>query len=135
MEKEILDPVTAALVFSELAKNQANAYTDSAIAVIPKGFVYKGAVNYAADLPSNAETGDCYTVLYAGTSGTIPDGTEYAWSGTEWLPIGPDISRKADRAENPVSGHVAVLDAEGNPVDGGRAPLQINIVKTTMTIA
>ena len=41
-------------------------YTDTVMASVPTGFSYKGAVDYKKDLPSNASSGDIYTVLYAG---------------------------------------------------------------------
>ena len=39
------------------------------------------SVSYYSDLANltNVEEGDGYTVKYAGTSGTTPDGTEYVW--------------------------------------------------------
>lgn len=38
---------------------------------------------------------------------------------------------KADKAANPTAGHVAVLDAEGNLVDGGATPLKVTVQQTT----
>ena len=67
-----MDVVTLAL-----AKKGAKQYTDAVISNLPKGVVYKGSVNYYNDLPNNANLGDCYTVLYAGTSGTTAFGAEY----------------------------------------------------------
>lgn len=64
------------------------------------GLKYKGAVNYYNDLPNDAEIGDAYTVLYAGSSGTVPDGTEYVWgelNGTaQWIDFSKDTYTKAD---------------------------------------
>ena len=80
-----------------LAKNFAKSYTDAAIAAFPKGMIYKGAVDYYSDLPSNAEVGDVYTVKYEGTTGEVPLGVEYGWGtyeGTnQWIDLGPDLSR------------------------------------------
>lgn len=67
-----MDVVTLAL-----AKKGAKQYTDEAIAGLGKGIIYKGAVNYYADLPNNATIGDCYSVLYKGTSGSVSSGAEY----------------------------------------------------------
>lgn len=67
-----MDVVTLAL-----AKKGAKAYTDKVIEDIGRGITYKGAVNYYNNLPQDAEIGDCYSVLYEGTSGTIPSGAEY----------------------------------------------------------
>ena len=67
-----MDVVTLAL-----AKKGAKSYTDTVINNLPKGVVYRGSVNYYADLPSTAALGDCYTVAYKGTTGTEPYGAEY----------------------------------------------------------
>ena len=67
-----MDVVTLAL-----AKKSAKQYTDDVIEGIGKGISYKGAVNYYSDLPNNASLGDCYSVLYKGTSGSITSGLEY----------------------------------------------------------
>lgn len=62
-----------------LAKKSAKQYTDETIQGLGKGIVYKGAVDYYNDLPNNAELGDCYSVLYTGTSGEEPSNAEYIW--------------------------------------------------------
>ena len=65
---------------------------DDSIAQAQQGIHFKGFVNYYSDLPNSPMENDAYTVLYSGTSGTDPDGTEYVWSnhgGTmEWNPWG-----------------------------------------------
>ena len=64
-------------------------YTDTVMASVPTGFSYKGAVDYKKDLPSNASSGDIYTVLYAGEDGAVFDGSMYAYDETkqQWNPI------------------------------------------------
>lgn len=64
------------------------------IDAFPGGFSYKGAVDYYDDLPSSGNTvGDCYSILYKGSSGTEPDNSRYAWGeidGVEqWIEINP----------------------------------------------
>jgi len=87
-----MDVVTLAL-----AKKSAKQYTDDAIEGLGKGIIYKGAVNYYNDLPNNAEIGDCYSILYRGTTGTEPSGVEYVWgkvsgsSAASWIQLGADI--------------------------------------------
>lgn len=82
-----------------LAKNFAKSYTDAVIAAFPKGIHLLGEVDYYSDLPSNPSDGDAYTVKYTGTSGTEPDGTEYAWAvnqttqTAQWVAVGPDLSQ------------------------------------------
>lgn len=65
------------------------------------GIKFKGEVDYYSDLPStDNEVGDAYTVKYAGSSGTTPDGTEYVWgtvSGTnQWINFSKDSYTKAE---------------------------------------
>lgn len=84
------------LVVLSLAKKGAKAYTDQVIKGLGKGIVYKGAIDYYNNLPSNAELGNCYTVLYKGTTGTKASNAEYVWgtvsgnSNPEWIKLGDD---------------------------------------------
>ena len=80
-----MDVVTLAL-----AKKGAKQYTDTAIAGLGKGVIYKGAVNYYNDLPNNVTEGDAYTVRYKGTSGTIAFNAEFVRVSTEWVQLGPE---------------------------------------------
>lgn len=80
-----MDVVTLAL-----AKKGAKQYTDTAIAGLGKGVIYKGTVNYYNDLPNNATEGDAYTVRYKGTSGTIAFNAEFVRVSTEWVQLGPE---------------------------------------------
>ena len=79
-----------------LAKKKAKAYTDAAIAGLGKGIIYKGAVDYYNNLPNSPQEGDCYTVLYKGTTGTDSYNMEFIWgkivaSGNySWIKLGPD---------------------------------------------
>lgn len=81
-----------------LAKKGAKQYTDNAIAGLGKGVIYKGAVDYYNDLPNNASIGDCYSVLYKGTSGNESSGLEYVWGkisgqgSASWIQLGADIA-------------------------------------------
>lgn len=83
------------IVTLALAKKSAKQYTDNAIEGLGKGIVYKGAVNYYNDLPDNASIGDCYSILYKGTSGTDPSGAEYVWgkvnNTTQWIKLREEI--------------------------------------------
>lgn len=71
------------------------------------GLHWKGAVSYYSNLPSDAELGDMWTVLYEGSSGTEQSGDEYAWgtlNGTEqWILIGKETYSKA-QIDNMVDG-------------------------------
>ena len=86
------------IVTLTLAKKGAKKYTDEVIEGLGKGIVYKGAVDYYNDLPNNASLGDCYSVLYKGTSGTESSGLEYVWGKinggdtASWIQLGADVS-------------------------------------------
>lgn len=75
----------------------------AAVTALAGGVHLRGAVNYYADLPVTPAEGDAYTVLYAGSSGTTPNGIEYAWADYEgtlqWVPIGVDPSVFARQAD------------------------------------
>lgn len=66
-------------------------------------YTYKGSVDYEKDLPSNASNGDVYNVRYNGSSGTVPNGNNYAWVTTEnvWDKLGgtTDLSSYYTKAE------------------------------------
>lgn len=86
------------IVTLTLAKKGAKKYTDEAISGLGRGIIYKGAVSYYNNLPNNASAGDCYSVLYQGTSGTIPFGAEYIWgkisgsSSEQWIKLGEEAN-------------------------------------------
>ena len=90
------------LLAKAMATSAAKAYTDNKTAALMGGMRYKGSVSYYDDLPSDAEEGDAYTVKYAGTSGSNPDGTEYVWgldSDTNtlmWISFSKDSYSKAE---------------------------------------
>ena len=63
--------------------------------LLPNGLVYKGAVDYYDDLPSEASVGSVYTVKYKGSSGSVADGSEYVYGEyggeNQWIKLGPDL--------------------------------------------
>lgn len=85
-----------------LCKSSAKKYTDQVTQSLMGGVHYRGSVNYYADLPNDAQEGDSYTVKYAGTSGSIADGTEYTWGyDTDsqtyaWISFSKDAYSKAE---------------------------------------
>lgn len=91
-----MNAIEVILLFYQLALKKAKSYADKLFGKVPTGGLFwRGAVNYYADLPTNAEVGDCYTVKYLGDSGTDVGGIEYAWGKLDgklqWIPLGPDI--------------------------------------------
>ena len=65
------------IITYSLCNKKAKKYTDEAISGLGRGIVYKGAVSYYNNLPNNASIGDCYSILYKGTSGAESSGLEY----------------------------------------------------------
>ena len=94
----------------------AKAYTDATIAPLLGGVHYRGSVNYFSSLPSNPSEGDAYTVKYAGTSGTTPDGTEYVWgldtddNTYKWIGFSPDTYTKTE-TDTLLSSKQATIDS------------------------
>lgn len=115
------------LAFTQNVLRDARAYTDTSVAAIISGLQYRGAVNYYADLDNVAKKiGFVYTVKYQGNSGTEPDGTEYVWGEYEdtpqWIALGPDISKKADKITGGGVGNFVSISADGNIEDSGKNP-------------
>lgn len=91
------------------------------------GVKYKGAVNYYNDLPATGnEIGDAYTVKYAGSSGTTPDGTEYVWgelSGvTQWIDFSKDCYTKSE-INTLLSSKQNTLTFDNTPTQGSTNPV------------
>lgn len=84
------------------ALNGSKKYTDQVAQSLMGGVHYRGSVSYYVDLPNDASEGDSYTVKYAGTSGSVADGTEYTWGyDTDsqtyaWISFSKDAYSKAE---------------------------------------
>lgn len=89
------------MMFDAITYTMAKNYANKKFNAIANGINLIGAVDYYANLPLNNEKGDAYIVRYQGTSGSEPDGTEYAWGEYEgtltWNRIGihPSYFQKA----------------------------------------
>lgn len=85
-----------------LCKSSAKKYTDQVTQSLMGGVHYRGSVSYYTDLPNDASEGDSYTVKYAGTSGSVADGTEYTWGydtdtqNYTWISFSKDAYLKAE---------------------------------------
>ena len=108
-----------------LCKSSAKKYTDQVAQSLMGGVHYRGSVNYYADLPNDAQEGDSYTVKYAGTSGSIADGTEYTWGydtdleDYAWISFSKDAYSKAE-TDVLLGGKQATLSqAQLNAVNSG----------------
>jgi hypothetical protein len=83
LEAGLADKADTSYVNTELAKKANKSDLTSAL-------IYKGSVDNYSNLPNNAVTGDVYNVKNA--NGSIPAGTNYAWTGTEWDALGGTVS-------------------------------------------
>lgn len=59
---------------------------------------YKGTKETYEELPKENEKGDCWNVTQA--HGNTPAGTNYAWDGEKWDPLGGDIDLSAYLTED-----------------------------------
>ena len=102
----------------------------TAITALSAGVKLKGAKNYYADLPTDPELGDAYTVRYSGTSGTDPLGVEYVWTMMDngiivvptWVPLGADPGTYA-KAADLTAAEAALVDVIDN---GPKNRLSVN---------
>lgn len=105
-----------------LCKSSAKKYTDQVTQSLMGGVHYRGSVNYYADLPNNAQEGDSYTVKYAGTSGSIVDGTEYTWGydtdldDYTWISFSKDAYSKAEIDNKLVGSNITLTDYEKSTI-------------------
>lgn len=125
-----------------LCKSSAKKYTDQVTQSLMGGVHYRGSVNYYIDLPNNAQEGDSYTVKYAGTSGSIADGTEYTWGydtdlkDYTWISFSKDAYSKAETdvllsdKQTQISANTSAIDGQQNTTtQGGNGYAIINGVR------
>jgi len=98
------------------ALNGSKKYTDQVAQSLMGGVHYRGSVSYYTDLPANPEEGDSYTVKYAGSSGSVEDGTEYTWGydtdtgDYAWISFSKDAYSKAE-TDTLLGGKQATIDS------------------------
>lgn len=119
-----------------LCKSSAKKYTDQVTQSLMGGVHYRGSVNYYTDLPANPAEGDSYTVKYAGSSGSVEDGTEYTWGyDTDsqtyaWISFSKDAYSKAE-TDALLSGKQAALSqAQLNAVNSGIDSAKVEQIET-----
>ena len=122
-----------------LCKSSAKKYTDQVTQSLMGGVHYRGSVSYYTDLPNNPQEGDSYTVKYAGTSGSVADGTEYTWGyDTDvqtyaWISFSKDAYSKAE-TDVLLSGKQAALSqAQLNAVNSGIDSTKVAQIETNET--
>lgn len=122
---DIQDNLNSTSTTSALSANQGKILNEKIEGVkssLSSIYSYKGSVDNYADLPSSDQkVGDTYNVVNA--NGDIPAGTNYAWDGETWDPLGGsiDLSGYATKAEvtqeiseslEPVTGNIGTLQSQ-----------------------
>lgn len=124
------------------ALNGSKKYTDQMAQSLMGGVHYRGSVNYYSDLPANPEEGDSYTVKYAGTSGSVEDGTEYTWGydtdtgNFAWISFSKDAYSKAEtdallaEKQTQISVNTSAINGQQNTIaSGGNGYALINGIR------
>lgn len=124
------------------ALNGSKKYTDQAAQSLMGGVHYRGSVSYYTDLPNNPQEGDSYTVKYAGTSGSVADGTEYTWGyDTDaqtyaWISFSKDAYSKAEtdallaEKQTQISANTSAINGQQNTTaSGGNGYALINGIR------
>jgi len=118
------------------ALSGSKKYTDQVTQSLMGGVHYKGSVSYYDDLPANPAEGDSYTVKYAGSTGSVEDGTEYTWgydtdtSDYAWISFSKDAYSKAE-TDALLSGKQAALSqAQLNAVNSGIDSAKVEQIET-----
>ena len=118
------------------ALNGSKKYTDQVAQSLMGGVRYRGSVSYYDDLPANPAEGDSYTVKYAGSSGSVEDGTEYTWGydtdtgDYAWISFSKNAYSKAE-TDVLLSGKQAALSqAQLNAVNSGIDSTKVAQIET-----
>ena len=124
------------------ALNGSKKYTDQVAQSLMGGVHYRGSVSYYADLPSDPAEGDSYTVKYAGTSGSVADGTEYTWGydtdsqDYAWISFSKDAYSKAEtdallaEKQTQISANTSAINGQQNTTaSGGNGYALINGIR------
>lgn len=77
----------------EDAPYATQSFVSSAIdTALTSALVYKGSVAAKANLPASGnKVGDMYNVVAADSATNTPAGTNWAWNGTAWDPLGGEV--------------------------------------------
>lgn len=124
------------------ALNGSKKYTDQVAQSLMGGVHYRGSVSYYTDLPNNPQEGDSYTVKYAGTSGSVVDGTEYTWGydtdsqDYAWISFSKDAYSKAEtdallaEKQTQISANTSAINGQQNTTaSGGNGYALINGIR------
>lgn len=91
------------------------------------GMHYKGTIASFSALPSGASVGDMYNVTAKFTIGSTeyPAGTNVAWNGSSWDPLGGDMSGYVANTDVATSSTLGLIKI-GFPESGRNFPVELN---------
>lgn len=114
---DVTDNLISTSTTSALSANQGRLLKeniDNLKTSLSTVYIYKGSVNTYDDLPTEAATGDTYNVVAA--HGNTPAGTNYAWNGESWDPLGGSVDLSAyytkEQADAAISGAVSKVSTD-----------------------
>lgn len=114
---DVTDNLTSTSTTSALSANQGRVLKDnidnlkSSLSAV---YIYKGSVDTYDKLPTEVAIGDTYNVVAA--YGNTPAGTNYAWNGESWDPLGGSVDLSAyytkSEADKAISGAVSKVSGD-----------------------
>ena len=114
---DVTDNLLSTSTTSALSANQGRVLKeniDKLKTSLSAVYIYKGSVNTYDDLPTEVATGDTYNVVAA--HGNTPAGTNYAWNGESWDPLGGSVDLSAyytkEEANEAISGAVSKVNTD-----------------------
>ncbi len=122
---DVVDNLTSTDSTKALAASQGKTLNDKIENLktsLSSVYNYKGTVTDFESLPSDPQKGDVYNVTTA--NGNIPAGTNYAWTGTDWDPLGGSIDLSGYYTKDEVD--QAINGASGDLTD------ELNTLKQTV---
>lgn len=129
---DVTDNLTSTSTTSALSANQGRVLKDnidnlkSSLSAV---YIYKGSVDTYDKLPTEVAIGDTYNVVAA--YGNTPAGTNYAWNGENWDPLGGSVDLSTyytkSEADEAISGAVS-------KVSGDVSTLKESVAKNTSAL-
>lgn len=114
---DVTDNLISTSTTSALSANQGRVLKeniDKLKTSLSAVYIYKGSVNTYDDLPTGVATGDTYNVVAA--HGNTPAGTNYAWNGESWDPLGGSVDLSSyytkEEANEAISGAVSTVSTD-----------------------
>lgn len=113
----IIDNLTSTSTTSALSANQGRVLKeniDNLKTSLSAVYIYKGSVDTYDALPTEVAIGDTYNVVAA--HGSTPAGTNYAWNGKSWDPLGGSVDLSSyytkSEADKAISGAVSKVSED-----------------------